>query len=98
MPPAIAAVNTLPPLDAARPGSAEKGELRRQFDAAIAGTFYRQMLQSLRKMHSQPAYFHGGRAEEIFRNQIDEQVADDLAQEHGRAFTDPLFEQFASRR
>lgn len=75
----------------------DEANLRKHFDAAVAGTFYRQMLQSMRKLHDKPAYFHGGQAEEMFRNQIDEQVADDLASRHGKAFTDPLFESFAAR-
>lgn len=85
-------------LSSAKPSDTrDEATLRKHFDAAVAGTFYRQMLQSLRKLHDKPAYFHGGQAEDMFRNQIDEQVADDLAARHGRAFTDPLFESFASR-
>ncbi|MEX0702169.1 MAG: rod-binding protein [Planctomycetales bacterium] len=98
MPAPISSI-TAAPSGIASGGPAASGEtaLRQQFDAAVAGTFYRQMMQSLRKMHDKPAYFHGGQAEEMFRNQLDQQVADDLAARHGQAFSEPLFEAFAAR-
>jgi Rod binding domain-containing protein len=70
-------------------------EVRQAFQDFVAGTFYQQMLKSLRKGHSKPEYFHGGSAEEIFQSQLDQQVAEDLAKQHGAAFADPMFEAFA---
>ena len=71
--------------------------LRETFQDFVAGTFYRQMFKSMRRMHDKPAYFHGGSAEEIFQSQMDQQVAEDLARENGAAFADPLFQAFARR-
>lgn len=68
------------------------------FQDFVSGTFFKEMMKSMRKMHDKPAYFHGGSAEDIFRAQMDEKVAEDLAREHGGAFADPLFESFASRQ
>ena len=71
--------------------------LRETFQDFVAGTFYAQMLKSLRKTHGKPAYFHGGQAEEVFQGQLDQQVAEDLARSAGGAFADPLFEAFEQR-
>lgn len=67
-------------------------EIRKQFQNAIAGTFYRQMMKSLRSTTGKPAYLHGGQAEEIFRGQLDEIMADQLAAGSGQVFSDRLFE------
>ena len=71
--------------------------LQQAFQDFFAGTFYKQMFQSLRKMHSKPAYFHGGRAEEIFQSQMDQQVAENLAREQGGSFSDAMFSVFAQK-
>jgi len=67
-------------------------EIRKQFQNAVAGTFYRQMMKSLRSTTGKPAYLHGGQAEEIFRGQLDEIMADQLAAGSGQIFSDRLFE------
>lgn len=67
-------------------------EIRKQFQNAVAGTFYRQMMKSLRSTTGKPAYLHGGQAEEIFRGQLDEIMADQLAAGSGQVFSDRLFE------
>jgi len=72
-------------------------ELRAAFQKFVAGTFYKQMLKSLRKMHDKPAYFHGGQAEEIFRAQMDQQVAENLAERQGDGLSTAMYEAFAQR-
>ena len=71
--------------------------LQDAFQDFFAGTFYKQMFESLRKMHSKPAYFHGGRAEEMFQSQMDQQVAENLARDQGGSFSDPMFSVFAQK-
>jgi len=73
-------------------GDATKMTEREAFQAAVAGTFYKMMLKSLHQMHDKPAYFHGGQAEEIFRNQMDQYLAEDFARTHGAPLTDALYE------
>ena len=75
----------------------EKLKVREAFQDFVAGTFYMQMLKSMRKMHGQAAYFHGGQAEQIFQGQLDQQIAEDLARNQGAAFSDPLFAAFEQR-
>ena len=75
----------------------EKLKVREAFQDFVAGTFYMQMLKSMRKMHGKAAYLHGGQAEQIFQGQLDQQIAEDLARNQGAAFADPLFQAFEQR-
>lgn len=76
---------------------ASKEKLKSTFQDFTAGTFYKEMLKSLRKMHNKPAYVYGGRAEEIFQGQMDQQVAENLAHSKGSQISEPLFQGFMSR-
>ncbi len=71
--------------------SGSKEKQQSTFQDFAAGTFYKEMLKSLRKMHSKPAYFYGGHAEDIFQGQMDQQVAEDMAHNKAEArFPIPL--------
>ncbi len=72
-------------------------EVKEKFQQFVAGTFFSEMVKTMRKMHDKPAYFHGGRAEEIFQGQLDQGVVDSLAADHGEAFSDPLFSAFSQQ-
>lgn len=72
-------------------------EVKKVFQEFAAGTFYREMLGSLRKGTGKPAYFHGGYAEDVFRAEMDRHIADDLAARHGESFAAPLYENFAQK-
>jgi flagellar protein FlgJ len=76
---------------------ADKGNLavREKFQDFAGGTFFKEMLKSLRSGQKNSKYFYGGQAEEIFRGQMDQQIAEDLAHQHGAAFSDPLFELYS---
>jgi peptidoglycan hydrolase FlgJ len=74
-----------------------KGDLKTNFQDFTAGTFYKEMLKSLRKMHGKPAYLDGGEAEKIFQGQLDQQVAEDLAHSHGGQWSDGLYQAFLHR-
>ena len=71
--------------------------LRQAFQDFAAGTFYKEMFKALRRTHDKPAYFHGGMAEDIFQDHLDQQVAEHLASDHGDALAGPLFAAFAQR-
>jgi Rod binding domain-containing protein len=71
-----------------------KADLKTNFQDFVAGTFYKQMLKSLHKMHGKPAYLDGGQAEKIFQGQLDQQVSEDLARSHGSQFSDGLYEAY----
>jgi Rod binding domain-containing protein len=78
--------------------AAKNPELRKTFDKFVGETFYGQMLQSMRKTVGKPAYFNGGRAEEIFTQQLDQTLATKLTETSADKFSGPMFELFALGR
>ncbi len=74
-----------------------KSTSREAFQDFVAGTFFQQMLKSMRSTEQELPYIGGGQAEKVFRQQLDQQIAGDLAKSHGAAFADSLYEVFASR-
>ncbi len=70
-------------------------EVREKFQDFAAGTFYKEMLKALRSGQKPSKYFNGGQAEKIFRGQFDQQIAEEMAHQHGAAFANPLFEAYS---
>lgn len=70
------------------------GKLQETFQEFVGETFFQLMLKSMRKMHGEPAYMHGGQGEEIFQGQLDQQLANDLARNAGAEFSNDLFHLF----
>ncbi|HJQ81958.1 MAG TPA: rod-binding protein [Lacipirellulaceae bacterium] len=66
--------------------------LREQFSQFVGETFFGQMIKSLRATTQKPAYFHGGRAEEVFQSQLDQQLAQHLTEASAEQFAEPMFE------
>jgi Rod binding domain-containing protein len=83
--------------DAVRPEEND-AELRQAFDRAIGETLFAQMLKSMRRTVGKPAYFHGGRAEEVFQQQLDQVLAEKLSKSTAEQFTGPMFELFTMER
>ena len=79
------------------PARNDPKKVREAFDTFVGETFYGQMLKALRKTVDKPAYFHGGRAEEVFQAQFDQIVAQQLAKSNAGAFTGPMFDQFMAQ-
>jgi peptidoglycan hydrolase FlgJ len=75
--------------------SATSQGLRSKFDSFVGETFYGQMLSSMRKTVGKAAYFDGGRGEEIFRGQLDQVLAQKLAESTAQSFSGPMFDLFA---
>jgi Rod binding domain-containing protein len=88
-----APVEPIPPARPAGP-SADDRQLRETFDSFVGGTFYGQMLKALRSTEKPPAYFHGGQAEEIFRDHLDQVLAERMSQATARELTGPMFDLF----
>jgi Rod binding domain-containing protein len=83
-------------LDAtSRRSHGKSSQVREKFQDFAAGTFYREMLKALRSGQKDSKYFNGGQAEKIFRGQFDQQIAEDLARQHGAAFAGPLFDAYS---
>jgi Rod binding protein len=79
-------------------GAGENSELREKFDTFVGESFYGQMLHEMRKSVGKTAYFNGGRAEEIFRGQLDQMLAGKMAKSNAKDFTGPMFELFNRTR
>jgi hypothetical protein len=73
-------------------GRASENALREQFTQFVGETFFGQMIKSLRATTEKPAYFHGGRAEEVFQSQLDQQLAQHLTDASAEQFAEPMFE------
>ncbi|HVX15072.1 MAG TPA: rod-binding protein [Pirellulales bacterium] len=73
-------------------------QLREAFDQFVGETFYGQMLASMRKTLGKPAYFHGGRAEEVFQGQLDQVVSEQLAKANADTLSGPMFDLFTLQR
>jgi len=73
-------------------------EMREAFNDFVGQTFFGQMLSAMRKTVSKPAYFHGGRSEEVFQSQLDQVLAEKLSDASAETFTDPMYELFTAPR
>jgi hypothetical protein len=83
---------------ASNPAAGAGNELRERFTQFVGETFYGQMLKAMRATVGKPAYFDGGRAEEVFRGQLDQALAEQMTEASADRFADPLFQrQFPGR-
>jgi Rod binding domain-containing protein len=78
---------------ATEPNRAGNEELRKHFTQFVGETFYGQMIKSMRSTVGKPAYFHGGRGEEVFRAQLDQTLAEHMTAATADRFADPMFHQ-----
>ena len=78
--------------------SAKDDKLRDAFQSFVGETLFSQMLKSARKTQNKPAYFHGGRAEEMFQQQLDQVLAEKIAKSDGGSYSDAMFELFTMKR
>jgi Rod binding domain-containing protein len=88
----LAAANRLS--QAGPAADAEDPKLRDAFDSFVGETFYAQMLSAMRKTTGKPAYMHGGQAEETFRSQLDQLLAQEMSKSNGGDLSDAMYEQF----
>jgi Rod binding domain-containing protein len=80
------------------PGSARDPKLRKAFDAFVGEALFGQMLKGMRKTLGKPAYFYGGRTEEIFQQQLDQVLAEKLSDASAEKLSGPMFELFTLER
>jgi Rod binding domain-containing protein len=80
------------------PTPPEDPRLRKAFDQFVGETLFGQMLQSMRKTVGKPAYFHGGRAEEVFTQQLDQVLAQKLSESSADQLSGPMYELMTAPR
>lgn len=66
-------------------------QLREQFTQFVGEAFFGQMIKAMRSTAGKPAYFHGGRAEEVFQGQLDQKLAEHLTETSADKFAEPMF-------
>lgn len=69
-------------------------EVKKAFTNFVGQTMFGQALASMRKTIDKPAYFHGGRAEEVFQGQLDQVLAEKLTEASAETFAGPMFDLF----
>ena len=74
-----------------KPNFGSKDELKEKFTQFVGETFFGQMIKSMRATVGKPAYFHGGQAEEVFRGQLDQKLAEHMTKASADTFSEPLF-------
>ncbi len=76
----------------------DEPELREAFQSFVGQTLFGQMLKAMRKTVHKPAYFYGGRAEEMFQGQLDQVLAEKMANAGGASYSNAMFELFMLKR
>ena len=97
--PAAVCATRLQPACSKPPSATENGEeLRQAFQSFVGQTLFGQMLKAMRKTVGKSAYFNGGRAEEIFQQQLDQVLAEKISDASADKFSGPMFELFTMKR
>ncbi|HUT11150.1 MAG TPA: rod-binding protein [Thermoguttaceae bacterium] len=71
---------------------AEGNETREKFHSVMGEMIFGQILKAMRKTVGKPAYFHGGRAEEIFTQQLDQVLAEKISEASAERFLEPMYQ------
>jgi hypothetical protein len=83
-----------PPPAIADEGQQNPSELRDAFTDFVGQTFYGHLLAAMRKTVGKPAYFHGGRTEEVFQSQLDQVWAEKMTDSTAARFAGPMWQLF----
>src|SRR4051812_9228976 len=80
------------PSTASLKGKGSADEVREKFTQFVGEAFFGQMMKAMRSTVGKPAYFYGGRAEEVFQGQLDQTMAQQLTKDSASKFADPMFD------
>lgn len=75
-------------------GRQDSPELREAFHDFVGQSFFSQALSEMRKSVGKPAYFHGGMGEELFQQQLDQVLVENLSEASSDTFSQPMYELF----
>ncbi len=73
-------------------------KLKEAFQDFVGQTFFAEMIKACRSSQQPSAYFHGGRAEEIFQGQLDQVLAEELSESSASKIADPMFDLLMLKR
>lgn len=80
------------------PATPQQPELQEKFTEFVGQTLFGNMLASMRKSVGKPAYLHGGRTEEVFQQQLDQKLVEELTDASAGSIAEPMFELFNLQR
>ena len=69
-------------------------ELKEAFEEFVGQTFFSEMIKAARTGQQKPAYFHGGRAEEVFQSQFDQMLSEQMSEVSAETVAEPMLELF----
>ena len=95
IPKALARENERGVIEATSP---DESKLRDTFGQFVGEAFFGQLMKAMRSNVGKSAYFHGGRAEEIFQGQLDQVLAEKISETSADRFAGPMFELFQLQR
>jgi hypothetical protein len=78
--------------------AADESQLRETFTQFVGEAFFGQLMKAMRSNVGKPAYFHGGRAEEVFQGQLDQVLTEKISEASADRFAEPMFELFQLQR
>jgi aminopeptidase N len=78
--------------------SRSENEVRKTFESVLGEMLFGQLLKGMRKTLGKPAYFYGGRAEEVFTQQLDQVLAEKISDASAEQFVAPMYELFMMER
>lgn len=78
--------------------ASKPSEMQEAFTEFVGQTLFGSMLASMRKTVGKPAYMHGGRTEEVFQQQLDQKIVEDLTDASADTIAGPMFELFNLQR
>lgn len=88
--------------DSAKANGLSTGRDRQTLDEAftdfVGQTLFGSMLASMRKTVGKPAYMHGGRTEEVFQQQLDKIMVEELTDASAAEIAQPMLELFQLQR
>ncbi|MCG8649238.1 MAG: rod-binding protein [Pirellulales bacterium] len=73
-------------------------ELKEKFTEFVGQTLFGSMLASMRKTVGKPAYMHGGRTEEVFQQQLDQKIVEELTEASADSIAQPMYDLFTMQR
>ena len=76
----------------------EGADLKEAFTQFVGQTLFGSMLASMRSTVGKPAYMHGGRTEEVFQQQLDQKIVENLTEASASTIAEPMFDLFQLQR
>jgi len=85
-------------MSASQPAAPKADATKEAFGDFVGQTLFGSMLATMRESVGKPAYFHGGRTEEVFQKQLDQHLVEAISDASSESIVDPMYELFQMQR